>query len=274
MGKTTKELVEVYEALLDDAGIEWPHIVRALAKKGLLTKAYLYGPPGTGKTHSAINLTPDPTKVLSVTLSEDRSAQEMFGMFQPVALRDDTGKVVGTVFEFKLGPLATAFKHGLTVVVNEVRFVGEMSAEFNALCDDPSVATLTLPTGEVIRSNPDFKIVFTDNLPPEEVLEESLQSRFPRKVYCPTPSAEALASIGDETLGKMVLNQYLSRMKAKDVKEGGEGFSLDLRKAKAFVQDKEVLGEELAADLHFHERAKDFLSSYRMGVAPSAKKAK
>ena len=130
----------------------------------------LYGGPGFGKTHIA-SVGVDCYKV---TMTEETAAAELRGHYIPK----------GNEFIWHNGPALMAWGQGAELgcrlVVDEIdRSSGDALTFFYALLDDPTVAKLTLPSGETVRPKAGFQCVATTNaMDLESALPAALLSRF------------------------------------------------------------------------------------------------
>ncbi len=142
-------------------------------------RTLLYGPPGMGKTTIAMKTLRDP---LAVTLNEESTVAELLGHWVPK----------GDSFVWHDGALTKAWKEGRGLVINEINYAsGAVLTLLNAGLDDPEVAEIYLPNGEVIRPKEGYQVVATMNGKPEE-LPEPLRDRFEVKVEIREPHPEAV----------------------------------------------------------------------------------
>lgn len=155
-----------------------------------LYRINLWGPTGVGKTFGAIQLR-QPSETLSITLSEDIVAQELMGHYIPE----------GNQFKWHDGPVTTAFRTGMNVVVNELgRASSAVKDMFLGVLDNPEVARLTLPTGESVKPDSNFRVIATSNSSPEE-LDPALADRFEANILVQGPHPKLIAFIDKKIPG-------------------------------------------------------------------------
>jgi MoxR-like ATPase len=169
------------------AGVDWKRVERILHCL-LFRVLYLHGPPGIGKTWAAYHLAPSPNGVLSVSLTEDTPAMELRGHY----VQTPRG------MEWRDGNFVAAMRRGATLVVNEPTHAADDVRSFmHPVLESPETAELTLPTGEVVKPAPGFRVILTDNQPPED-LPEALRSRINARLHILRPHPSALARLSPE----------------------------------------------------------------------------
>jgi len=216
---------------------EWTLAETAVAN---LARVILHGPPGVGKTHLASRVGP----ALSITLCEDLSVQEIGGHYLPN----------GTQWSFHYGPVSTAFKEGLPLLIHEMgRASGAVHDFMLAVLDCPDVARLTLPSGETILPGAGFKVIATSNSSPE-TLDPALRSRFQAEVHLRTPHPELVRRFE-------LLYPRLGRAFADSFKDPER--AIDPRRLLSFVEllQKQVALRRAAA-LTFVDSAPDVLAAF------------
>lgn len=212
-------------------------------------RIYLWGPPGIGKSRTALERLRermDNKEVRQITLNEDIVAQELMGHYVPK----------GNVFEWRDGPTTKAFREGEGLVINELgRAGGAVKDMFLGILDDPSVALLTLPNDDKIRSGEGFQVVATSNSPPHD-LDEALRDRFDvvMKVSHPYPDIIFFLNRKVPGLGDLIYDSYKDPERA-----------ISPRRGFSFIKllDKKMSCED-SAFLSFGEGYKDVLSVLKM----------
>ncbi|MGA7413795.1 MAG: AAA family ATPase [Bryobacteraceae bacterium] len=222
----------------------WGLAERAIKKR---KRVFLYGPPGVGKSYLASR----EGQPLSITLSEDLTVQELMGHWVPK----------GTEFKFHYGPITTAFKEGLDLVLNEIgRASGSVHDFLLVILDGTEVARLTLPSGETVRPGPGFKVIATSNTPLAD-LGPALRSRFQAEVHLRSPHPELIKKLDRcyPGLGRAVADSFKDPERALDprhvlsfVEMLDEGFTLQDAALLAFGESgPDVLAALSAAGVRF-----------------------
>jgi MoxR-like ATPase len=136
----------------------------------LSRRTLLYGPPGTGKTSAGVKIgLKDGQKVFVVTLTDETPMTELRGHYV----------MVDGAFVWQDGIAIMAWREGARLVLNELDHAGgDVQSFLHVVLDDPELASLTLPTGEVVRPKAGFQVVATMNGNPED-LPFALRDRFP-----------------------------------------------------------------------------------------------
>lgn len=139
----------------------------------------LHGLAGTGKSSTA------PRGSIRTTLSGSSLPADLIGS---IGLKGgDTVSVDGCA--------AIAFKEGRVLVIDEVDHASpEVTSTLHALCDDHKLATLRLPSGEVITPNKGYGVLCTMNGAPQD-LSPAFLDRFDVIIECVTPSQGALNTL-------------------------------------------------------------------------------
>ncbi|MEE8472553.1 MAG: AAA family ATPase [Dehalococcoidia bacterium] len=208
-------------------------------------RSLLYGPPATGKTHIAIQIAKQLGIELSVICMTDQMpAAELRGHFVPK----------GAEWIFMYGNALRPFKYGGLLLVDELDEAGADALAFlTAILNDPSVAKLTLPTGETVSVHPNFRVIGCMNGHPSD-LHPRLQSRFPVQVYVDRPNPKAI----------LALPQDLQAAASKLTIEQDERTRVDIRQWLEFAKLREQLGhEQLAAKALFGARSGDILAAIK-----------
>lgn len=152
----------------------------------------LSGPPGIGKT-----LTPIKTlravgyKTFIAGITEETPMSELRGHFI----------LKGNEFVWHDGVMMKAWResHGsepVCLIINEIdKSPGDVLSFFHTLLDDPDVAEIHLPTGEVLKPKKDnIRYIATMNGVPQD-LPAPLRSRFPVMLQMTKVHPDALACI-------------------------------------------------------------------------------
>lgn len=209
-------------------------------------RTLLYGVPGTGKTTTAFLV--DPERTDKVTLTEETPASALLGHWMPE----------GDHFKWHDGIAISAWRRGRRLLVDEIdRGSGDVQTLMYAIADDPMVARLTLPTGEVVKPEPGFQVVITMNGQPND-LPPALQDRFATQIEVDRPHPKAISSLPEDLRG--VAENAFSLP--------GER-SASIRAWKAFAELREQTNEETAAFGVFGRRAAEFLNVVRMSRSTS-----
>jgi MoxR-like ATPase len=206
----------------------------------------LYGPPGTGKTTVAMQSATDGKSPVSLTLTAETPAAELRGHYIPK----------GSEFVWQDGPAITAWRRGLCLVLNEINEAsGDALTFLYALLDDPSMASITLPTGETVHPAPGFYCVATMNGQPSD-LPPALLDRFLGRVLVDTPCESALKNV---TLASAVLDT-LGHDPTHPAK-------VSLRQARAFDLISSRLSQEMAAKAVFGDRHGEIIDALQIAKA-------
>jgi MoxR-like ATPase len=153
-------------------------------------RVLLYGVPGTGKTTAASLHATNGRQVNTITLTEETPAESIRGHF----ISNGTG------FQWMNGPGVDAWIHGKRLVVNEIdKACGDASDFMHVMCDDQSVAALTLPNveRETVTPADGFQVVATMNGTPD-CLPEAIQDRFSVTLEITKPHPKAIAALPED----------------------------------------------------------------------------
>ena len=213
------------------------------------SRTFIWGPVGIGKSFTAQQiLSAINENVWQCTLDEDKVVQELLGHFLPK----------GQEFVWHNGPVATAFKEGHGLVINELaRGSGAVKDMFLGILDDPEVASLRLPNGDFLVRGKNFKVVATANNPPED-LDEALKDRFDVVIKIDTPHPMIIRNLNKKLpgLGNMILASYKDPDRA-----------ISPRRAYAFVGLLKSMPQREAAKLSFGARDKEVLAAIKIRSA-------
>lgn len=216
-----------------------------------VNRILLYGPPGTGKTTTALQINP---RAYPVTIHPEMSAQELIGHFVPK----------GGDFEWHDGPALRALRQGVPLILNEVdKSSGSVMTQLHSLCDDHDVIEFTLPTGEVVKPSPGYKVFATMNgfL---DALPDAIQDRFSVRIKADMPHQDALLKIQEDDIREAVSNYYKARAEGSTGKAG----RVSLREALAFEEltnGTVNLPKEAAAESVWGDRGEEVLFALNLG---------
>lgn len=222
----------------------WPRVTAVLK---VAPRVLLWGKPGTGKTTAAFMV--DPENTYKTTVHDESSAAELIGHYLP----NGAGK-----FTWHDGIGTAAWRQGKRLLIDEIdKAGGDFQTAMYAIADDPQVARLYLPTGEIIQPAPGFQVVLTMNGTPKD-LPSALRDRFSVNFDIDEPNPAALASLSAE-----VRNLVASTMQQADPERG-----VSVRAMKAF-EELQALGvdRETAAFSVLGTRAADFLRALALQKA-------
>jgi MoxR-like ATPase len=203
----------------------------AIDKEGICPfhRILLYGKPGTGKTTTAIKTANSNEGYYSVTLNEDSTVAELFGMWMPKGPGE---------FAFVPGVGIRAWLEGTLLVINEIdHAAGSVMTILHALLDDKEIASLTIPIGHgeftTVRPHKMFRAIATMNGKPED-LDEALADRFDIKLEILEPHPDAIAKL-PEDLRTLAKNAYSSHNR-----------NITYREIVAYSKLREVIGRDEA----------------------------
>lgn len=207
-------------------------------------RVLLYGPPGTGKTTSAYNAAAALGKsVYNITLSDETPAAELRGHFVPA----------GTEWKWMHGPAVRAYLEGAILILDEIDKASQDALDFlHGLLNDPKVAQITLPTGEMIRPNPGFQCIATMNGELED-LQPALQDRFSIAIEVRDPHPDAIKSLPKDL-------QSVAK-KVEDYENAERPATLRRWAAFALLRELPDVGSAEAAKAVFAHRAGELLDS-------------
>lgn len=157
-------------------------------------RTLLHGPPGTGKSTWPERRFGD---VERVALHEEMDPAELIGMW---SLKEGTT-------EFLEGPAVRAMRNGVPLVLDEFdRVSPSINSLLHAILDDPEIASLTLPSGEVVRPDAGYRVIATMNANPH-VLERPILDRMDIVLPCNEPHPDALNNLSQDVVA-YIKNQY------------------------------------------------------------------
>lgn len=209
-------------------------------------KVLLYGPPGTGKTKAATSYALDGRDCYTITLTEETPMAEIRGHFIP---KDKE-------FFWMHGPAIRAMKEGARLVLNEIDLAsGDVLTFLYAVADDPEMASITLPTSEVVQPAEGFQIIATMNGNPGD-LPQALRDRFPPAVKVTKPHPDAVKRLPKE-LRNLAMNGAVDNQERQ----------ASVRALLSFADLREPLGDEMAATAVFGPKAPEIISALRIREA-------
>ena len=204
----------------------------------------LYGPVGTGKTSVANEVVKELGGGYSITLHRDMLAQELLGHFIPK----------GNDFIFLQGLVTRAWMEGKPLVVNEVDKASDSCFDvLHALFDDPMIAELTLPTGEVIRPKEGYKVIATMNGDPRDLPDEAVKDRLSIRILMDMPPDNRTLQLPKEIF-EVLKNSYKN---ISDVK-------ITTREAIAYADLMTKIDKEVAANIVFREKGNDVIKAIQL----------
>lgn len=212
-------------------------------------RVLLHGEPGTGKTYAGQRFgLKTNKKIYNCYLTEYTPVTEVRGSIYPTLTPSGERK-----FEWVDGPALEAYRNGGRLVINEIDKASDDTMTFLlALLDDREVSSITLPTREIIRPNPEFTVVATMNVKPMN-LPEALRSRFPVSVHVNKPNPEAVSSLSEDL-------QVAARSTA--VLEDGRG--TDMRQWITYDILRFEIAPDMAAQAIFGSQAEEILNAFTM----------
>lgn len=207
-------------------------------------RVLLYGPPGTGKTRSAFETAKALKKPLyNITLSDETPAAELRGHYIPQ----------GNKFVWMDGPAVRAFREGAVLCLDEIDKASQDALDFlHGLLNDPEMARLTLPSGEIITPADGFQVIATMNGDIQD-LQPSLQDRFSIAIEITAPHPGAVASLPKDLQGvAQSVESYEVQQRPQTIRRWA---------AFATLREIEDVGVENAAKAVFAHRAPELMDA-------------
>lgn len=218
------------------------NIVENIVSNQVITRILLMGIPGTGKTTFACKQG-EKSGFYSVTLHEDSSIADLLGMWIPK----------GREFIYNDGYGLKAMKEGKVLVINEI---DHSSPAVLTLClqllDDPQVARINSPGGEVVIPKPGYIVIATMNSKAED-LPLPLLDRFDVKIEINEPHPEAINSLPQD-LREFVSNSYSLNPP-----------NVTFREVVAYSKLRNVVTEDIALKVIFGNRGDDVKATLKIG---------
>ncbi len=227
----------------------WPIIDAVLPHT---QRTLLYGPPGTGKTHAAVKAgkTRADQPVYAITLTDETPMTELRGHF---VMKDRE-------FVWQDGIAVRAWREGARLVLNEIDHAGgDVMSFLHVILDDVELAQLALPTGEIVRPDPNFQVVATMNGVPED-LPFALRDRFPVSIAVNEVHPAAVAQLSED-LRAAATNSTLATdpQRRTSIRVWAEFGQL-----RASLSGH-ALGKQIAASACFGHRAQEVLDGIAIG---------
>jgi len=241
MAKTSKPYVPSWE--LVDKIIDAPI-------NGGSFRMCLAGPPGIGKTLTPVKrLRAAGYKVFIAGITEETPMSELRGHFV----------LKGNNFVWHDGVTIRAWResHGaapVALIINEVdKAAGDVLSFFHTLLDDPEVAEIHLPTGDVVvPKSGNIRYIATMNGRPED-LPAPVRSRFPIMLEMTKVHPEALATLAPNL-----------QAAAKNILENSKERPYSIREFKAYQELAPTVGEEAALTAVFGQDASLLLDAIKI----------
>jgi DNA polymerase III delta prime subunit len=185
--------------------LPWHELLALLISKQAATKILLWGPPDTGKTTSAVRLAKSSGKALfRLQCSCEQGIEDLLGSM--------TLKQGET--QFAPGPIPRALASGGVLCLDEFDLRNPAhDSIYHSILDNAELASVTLPTGEVIDSKPGTMVIATMNGTPED-LTPALLRRFDVLIHVPSPHPDALCGVPENH--KRALLQWSASAKVPD----------------------------------------------------------
>ena len=128
-------------------------LINTILENEKIRRILLYGPPGCSKTMAsflaAIKCCGENAKVFMTSAHEESMAEELTGHWIPK----------GMEFLFHKGHGTNAMNNGWLIVNEPDRASGAFRSILHAFLDDPEVARIHLPNGEIVRPHGQYKVI-------------------------------------------------------------------------------------------------------------------
>lgn len=224
------------------AKIDFWSVAETVIKTGT-GNTLLYGPPGTGKSYAAQAGGGD---IFNITLTPETPAAELRGHYHPR----------GGEFVWQDGPVVSAMRRGVRVVLNEIDHAGGDTLSFLlAALDNKESCRITLPSGETVRPAAGFHAVATMNGRPEDLIP-ALRDRFAAAIEIADCNPAAIEALPERL-----------RNAARGTVSAGDGERITLRSWLAFAALTDRVGDEIAAQAVFGKDWRAVLDSLAVAAA-------
>jgi MoxR-like ATPase len=234
----------------NDASATW-ELVETVLKSGA-GPIHLSGPPAIGKSRASYMVSHNGLPIYPVYVTEDMSAAKLIGYERFNA----SGASV-----FTPGPMLLAWgmtgKPGRLILEEIDAASGDVLTTCLSALDDPAHAQYILPTGEVVRPDPDcYQVVCTSN-EPRHTLPAALADRCSISFELTEPHPSAI--------GALPTDLQDAATKSFAIRESNRRVSM--RQWFAFARLSTRLSRPVAAAAVFGRSADDILAAYALSTA-------
>lgn len=236
--------------------IDWNELFTVLCDtftfpSDVVRRICISGRPGTGKSGAPWYYFDGARQVERVTIHNSMCPEDLLGSW---TLRATNG---GTETVWEDGPVTRAMRashHRISIIVlDEIDKRGpDVETALHQILDDPDMARILLPTGEIITTGPGFGAVATMNGNPDD-LSDALRDRFDIFLNADTPSAGVLSGMTD------AMSAIVQRTIAESPVTAWRP-TITPRRGRAFCRLEKVWDTESAASAMFGAAAPDMLT--------------